>query len=148
MYKSAWFAKWQTALFKNGIKLYCVGNLELAPGESGRLDARIARKAGSIIEREINQNGVTAISHYKLIQNYENFCLVEFKLETGRTHQIRVHSKHLGHPILGDSLYGEKSDLITRQALHAYKISFIHPLTHKQINLEIELPEDMQNLLY
>lgn len=111
------------------------------------IDARIARKAGSIIEREINENGQTAITHYHLIQNYENFCLVEFKLETGRTHQIRVHSKYIGHPILGDTLYGEKTDLISRQALHAYKICFIHPITNKQIQFETNMPEDMNKLL-
>ena len=72
----------------------------------GTINAPISRKEGSIIEREINPNGQTAITHYKLIQNYENYCLVEFRLETGRTHQIRVHSKYIGHPILGDTLYG------------------------------------------
>lgn len=115
--------------------------------ESGTLDARIARKAGSIIEREINPNGQTAITHYKLIKNYDNFCLVEFKLETGRTHQIRVHSKHIGHPILGDTLYGTTSQLISRQALHAYKISFIHPITNTTLNFETTLPNDMATIL-
>lgn len=115
--------------------------------ESGTIDARIARKAGSIIEREINSNGQTAITHYKLIKNYNNFCFVEFKLETGRTHQIRVHSKFIEHPILGDTLYGTSSELISRQALHAYKICFIHPITNKKMNFEIKLPEDMHYLI-
>lgn len=87
---------------------------------SGTIDAPIARKEGSIIERCIDKNGAFSITHYKLIKNFDNFCLVEFTLETGRTHQIRVHSKHIGHPILGDTLYGEKSSLINRQALHCY----------------------------
>lgn len=114
---------------------------------SGTINAPIGRKDGSIIEREINPNGQTAITHYKLIQNYEKFCLVEFKLETGRTHQIRVHSKYIGHPILGDSLYGTASCLISRQALHAYKISFVHPVTNQKMNFEIDLPNDMKKII-
>lgn len=115
--------------------------------ESGTLDARIARKAGSIIEREINPNGQTAITHYKLIKNYDNFCLVEFKLETGRTHQIRIHSKYMGHSILGDTLYGAPSKLISHQALHAYKISFVHPITNQKMTFETNLPENMKYIL-
>lgn len=113
----------------------------------GTINAPIARKDGSIIEREINKTGQQAITHYKLIQNYENFCLVEFKLETGRTHQIRIHSKYMGHPILGDTLYGNASDLIAHQALHAYKIRFIHPITNQKMNFETELPENMKKLI-
>ena len=123
------------------------GNLNTGKGESGTLDARIARKAGSLIEREINPAGQTAITHYKLIQNYADFCLVEFQLETGRTHQIRVHSKSIGHPIWGDSLYGIPSELIDHQALHAYKISFFHPTTHTKMNFYLPLPEDMNKIL-
>lgn len=115
--------------------------------ESGTINAPISRKEGSIMEREINPNGQTAITHYTLIQNYENYCLVEFKLETGRTHQIRIHSKHIGHPILGDTLYGTETNLISRQALHAYKICFLHPITHQKMTFQIDLPEDMQKIL-
>lgn len=113
----------------------------------GTIQANISRKEGSIIEREINPNGQIAITHYQLIQNYENYCLVEFKLETGRTHQIRVHSKHIGHPILVDTLYGTSSELISRQALHAYQISFVHPLTNQQMNFNVNLPTDMKTLI-
>lgn len=115
--------------------------------KSGIINAPIARKPGSIIEREINfETGQNAITYFKVINEKESFSLVEFELETGRTHQIRVHSKYMSHPILGDSLYGTKSTLINRQALHAYKISFIHPVTFSQINLNIPLPYDMQKL--
>ena len=120
------------------------GNLK---EESGTINAPIARKEGSIIEREINPKGQTAITHYKLIDNYSDICLVEFKLETGRTHQIRVHSKHIGHPILGDTLYGNPSELISHQALHSYKISFIHPLTNSKIEFLSDLPNDIKNIL-
>ena len=72
---------------------------------------------------------------------------MEFKLETGRTHQIRVHSAYIGHPLLGDDLYGNKSDLINRQALHSNYLKFIHPMTMKPIEFKIDLPEDMQCIL-
>ncbi len=117
----------------------------------GTINAPISRKTGSIIEREININGEKAITHYKLVKkivkNKQNLSLVNFCLETGRTHQIRLHSKYLNHPILGDSLYGNSSDLISRQALHAYKIKFIHPISKENFNLEIDLPEDMKKII-
>ncbi len=117
----------------------------------GTINAPISRKNGSIIEREINKNGDIAITHYKLIKNFEkndqNLSLVNFELETGRTHQIRLHSKYLKHPIIGDTLYGKSSNLISRQALHAYKVNFIHPLTKKEFCLEIDLPDDMKQIV-
>ena len=112
----------------------------------GTIDAKIARKDGSIIEREINENGETSISHFEVLKRFDNYTKVKFTLETGRTHQLRVHSKYIGHPILGDSLYGKACPLINRQALHAYKISFTHPISKKQIVLETKLPIDMEQL--
>ena len=118
---------------------------------SGTINAPISRKENSIIEREINSTGEVAITHFELQNNFvykkQNLCLVKFVLETGRTHQIRLHSKHILHPILGDSLYGLSSELITRQALHAYRINFIHPITKKQIIIETNLPEDMNKII-
>lgn len=118
---------------------------------SGTINAPISRKKGSIIEREININGDIAVTHYKLIKKFEkdsqSLSLVNFELETGRTHQIRLHSKYLSHPIIGDTLYGKASNLISRQALHAYKINFIHPITKKEFYLEIDLPDDMKKIL-
>lgn len=115
--------------------------------KSGIINAPISRKIGSIIEREISENGDTAITHFELINNFEykmkNLCIVKFILETGRTHQIRVHSKYIGHSILGDSLYGETSELISRQALHAYRVSFIHPISNEKICLTAEIPSDI-----
>lgn len=145
--RAAWFAKWHATHSKNGTKLFCAAHLKYGEGESGRLAARIARKAGSIIEREISPTGKEAITHYKLLKNYGEFCLVEFKLETGRTHQIRIHSKFMGHPILGDTLYGTTSNLISHQALHAYKIAFFHPISGKKMTFETPLPDDMQQIL-
>ena len=113
--------------------------------EFGIIEANIARKNDSIIEREVSTLGDYAKSEYKVIKYDEknNITYVEFTLHTGRTHQIRVHSRFIGHPILGDSLYGQKSNLISRQALHAYSISFIHPITHKKLEFKLDLPKDM-----
>ncbi len=115
------------------------------------INAPIARKNGSIIEREINNTGNEAITHLELLKNFEysytKLCYVKFILETGRTHQIRVHSKYIGHPILGDTLYGHSSSLISRQALHAYKTTFIHPINKKELTIEAPLPYDMKIIL-
>ena len=115
--------------------------------KSGTINSPISRKEGSIIERCIDKSGDVSISHYNVLNELQNFSIVEFSLETGRTHQIRVHSKHIGHPIIGDSLYGRPSNLISRQALHAYYIIFIHPVTQEKMEFKIELPEDMQKLI-
>ena len=115
--------------------------------KQGTINAPIARKKDSIIERCIDNRGDNSITHYKVLKEFDNFSLVNFKLETGRTHQIRVHSSYIGHPILGDDLYGNKSNLINRQALHSYKISFIHPKTREKMHFEIDMPQDMLNII-
>jgi len=119
------------------------GHLE---NSTGTINAGISRKSNSIIEREINPNGDSAITHYEVIKHYNNFTIVKFILDTGRTHQIRVHSKHIGYPIVGDTLYGKSSDLINRQALHSNKVSFIHPISKEKISIESHLPEDIKNM--
>lgn len=134
----------QNHTFEKNYQAILIGNLSQ---KKGTIDAPISRKENSIIEREINPNGQKAITHFQLIQNFENYCFVEFKLETGRTHQIRVHSQYIGHPLLGDTLYGNPSEFISRQALHAYKITFLHPLTNQKMQFEISLPNDMLCLL-
>lgn len=130
-------------IFKKEYIAILEGNLDI---EKGIIDAPISRKPGSIMEREISETGEIAISHFELIKNSKEYCIVKYTLETGRTHQLRVHSKHIGHPILGDTLYGKSSPLITRQALHAYKISFIHPLTKENLTLEASIPKDIKEL--
>ena len=115
----------------------------IVKNKKGIIDAPISRKNGSIIERCIDKNGAKAISHYEVIDTKNNLSLVKFVLETGRTHQIRLHSKHIGHPIIGDTLYGNESELISRQALHCHKISFIHPITKKKIEINSPIPKDM-----
>ena len=115
--------------------------------KNGIIDAPIARKQGSIIERCIDENGQNAITHYTVDKELKDLSVVHFILKTGRTHQIRVHSLHIGHPLLGDTLYGECSESINRQALHAYKVTFIHPITKEKMIIEAELPNDMKNII-
>ena len=112
--------------------------------ESGTINLPIARKEGSIIERCIDENGKKSITHYKVLEDFKNYSLVLCKLETGRTHQIRLHMSSIGHPLLGDTLYGTSSNLISRQALHSYKIKFIHPIAKKELELKANLPEDIK----
>ena len=115
--------------------------------ESGIIDKPIARKLPSIIERTVRDDGDQAITRYKTLEFKNNMSLVECKLETGRTHQIRVHMASIGHSIIGDDLYGVSSTLINRQALHAYKIKFVHPVSRKEMIIESELPDDMKSIL-
>ena len=111
------------------------------------IDAPIARKENSIIQRCINPNGDKAITVIELLKTFDNYSLIKCSLKTGRTHQIRVHTAYMGHPILGDDLYGESSNLINRQALHSHKIKFIHPINKKKIEIISNLPDDMNNLI-
>ena len=113
----------------------------------GTISAPIARKEGSIIERCVNESGNIAITHYKVLKRTANYDIVECILETGRTHQIRVHFAHIGHSLLGDTLYGTHSDLIKRQALHSYEVNFIHPITKQNVKYIADIPEDLKNLL-
>lgn len=123
--------------------------------KSGIIDLPIARKPGSIIERCIDTSGQPSRTIYEVVKEFQiNFqndihplSLIKCKLETGRTHQIRVHFSHIGHPLLGDTLYSNSSDLISRQALHSYMVSFIHPVTKKEQCFTCPLPNDMKKLL-
>ena len=112
--------------------------------KEGTINLPIARKLGSIIERCIDEGGQKSITHYKVLKEFENYSLVQCKLETGRTHQIRVHMMAIGHPIVGDSLYGTKSEFINRQALHSYKIECLHPVTKNKLSFVTDVPEDMK----
>ena len=122
--------------------------------KTGTIDLPIARKPGSIIERCIDSTGQLSRTIYEVIEEFQSnsqndmqpLSLVKCKLETGRTHQIRVHFSHIGHPLLGDTLYGNSSPLITRQALHSYMISFVHPITKKEQCFNCPLPDDIKNI--
>ncbi|GAA0325374.1 RluA family pseudouridine synthase [Bacillus carboniphilus] len=114
--------------------------------QSGVITAPIGRKEGSIIEREVRPDGQYAETHYSLIQQYEDFAHVLVELKTGRTHQIRVHMSHLGHPLVGDDLYGGSLRYMMRQALHCVELNFNHPITGEFKQIQSPLPEDMKRL--
>ncbi|MBO5071224.1 MAG: RluA family pseudouridine synthase [Roseburia sp.] len=159
--------------------------------EEGTIDAPLARKEGTIIERMVDfEHGEKAITHYKVVQKftrcqplrtsqltcgiphqtdqfacevpqqvdqftcglphqgmYHLYSLVSLRLETGRTHQIRIHMKYLGYPLIGDYLYHPDMELIGRQALHSYKLSFRHPITGEFMEFTAPLPDDMRSVL-
>ncbi len=114
--------------------------------KKGTISEPIGRKKDSIIEREVTEEGQYACTHYIVKRAYSLFTHIELRLETGRTHQIRVHMKHIGHPLLGDDLYGGLRELIQRQALHCKEITFYHPFYRKEMMFSSPLPEDMTRL--
>lgn len=121
----------------------------LVPPE-GVIDAPIARAEASTIERCVDfERGEEARTHYRtLYYNQKNDCsLVELRLETGRTHQIRVHLSYIGHPLPGDFLYHPDYRLIGRQALHSWQLDFLHPIKKEPLHFEAPLPADMQNMI-
>ena len=134
----------KTKVFKKEYLAVLDGHLE---NKKGTINKPISRKEGSIIERQVSDDGAESITHFEVVESFKTASLVSFILETGRTHQIRVHSSSIGHPIIGDSLYGNTSDLISRQALHACKVEFIHPITRKKVSYSSNLPKDIQNLI-
>jgi len=115
--------------------------------DRGTIEAPIGRKQDSIIEREVRDDGQYACTHYRVISRFSGFTHIELKLETGRTHQIRVHMAYVGHPLLGDDLYGGDPSRIQRQALHCKNITFIHPFFHEEMTFSAPLPQDMQAIL-
>lgn len=125
--------------------------LAIVTGElplNGTINAPICRTAESTIERCVNFDlGEHAITHYKRLSYKNNLSLASIILETGRTHQIRVHFKHIGYPLLGDFLYHPDFTKINRQTLHSHKLSFPHPITKKPLTFTCEMPVDMQKLL-
>lgn len=124
--------------------------LALAAGrvtpEEGTVDLPIGRKEGSIVEWTVRPDGKTALTDYRVLGADEDMSFLRLHLRTGRTHQIRVHFSHSGHPLLGDDLYGGTLDFIGRQALHAWSVSFTHPMTGKEMHFTAPLPEDMRRI--
>ncbi len=114
---------------------------------NGTIDLPIRRVRESIIERGVFDDGEKAVTHWKAVSNKNNTTLLKINLETGRTHQIRVHLSHLGYHLLGDTLYGRSTDLINRQALHCKAIYFTHPITDKEMVIECDFPTDFKGLI-
>jgi 23S rRNA pseudouridine1911/1915/1917 synthase len=114
---------------------------------TGTINAPIGRKPGSIIERIVTFEGQQSLTEYQVIENFPTATLLSLSLLTGRTHQIRVHLAHIGHPLMGDDLYGGNRDLIVRHALHSAEITFTHPMSQTEIHLESALPDDMAEVI-
>ena len=123
-----------------------VGNLR---EDAGTVDAPIGRHPVDRKKMAVAANGRPAVTHWRVLERFQGFCYVECRLETGRTHQIRVHMAHIGHPILGDTVYGNKKPVpgLQGQCLHAVGLRFLHPRTGEAVELHCELPEEFQNQL-
>lgn len=133
----------KNTFFKEYIAV-CEGIFE---SKIGTINLPIGRKENSIIERCVCSDGDIAITHYNVLKSLKNTSVVHVTLETGRTHQIRVHLSNIGHPILGDTLYGNPSSGINRQALHAYKVKFIHPITGLNVEYIAIIPSDIKSII-
>lgn len=116
--------------------------------KEGTIDRPIGRPTNETIKRAVLEDGQRSITHYKVLEEFSDSELVQLILETGRTHQIRVHLSYEGHPIYGESLYSEfnDGDLINRQALHAYRLKLPHPRSGEVLEFQCEMPEDMKEL--
>lgn len=111
------------------------------------IDLPIGRESEDEVKRKVFDGGQSSVTHVKVVKRFKDASLVEIDLETGRTHQIRVHMSHIGHPLIGDPLYGNKSEIIDRQALHSYYIKFNRTRTYEEVELSTHLPDDMKRLV-
>jgi 23S rRNA pseudouridine1911/1915/1917 synthase len=131
----------------NQIDKYYITILEGKLEGSGTIDLPIDRPNAESMKRVVMEEGQRAVTHYEVLSSNDELSCVKVKLETGRTHQIRVHMTHIGHPILGDTLYGKESEYINRQALHAYKLQFKGIRDDKVLEITAEIPDDMKKVL-
>ncbi len=118
--------------------------------QEGTIDAPIGQEEGVRMIRRVMEDGKRAVTHYRVEQQFKDYALVRLRLDTGRTHQIRVHMSHLGHPLLGDNLYGKEipdSHGMTRAALHAAHLEFTQPVTKTELSFDASIPEDMKRLI-
>lgn len=120
----------------------------IVENDFGTINQPIYRPTEDSIKRVIDERGQASVTHYKVLERLNDATILEVKLETGRTHQIRVHMEYIGHGIIGDELYGYvNEELINRQALHAYSLEFNQPRTKEKLNFKADIPEDMKNLI-
>ena len=117
--------------------------------DTGKIIGKIGRDKTNRLKMAIdNQNGKEAITHFEVLKRFLHYTLIKCVLETGRTHQIRVHMSSIGYPIVGDKLYGGSTNLYNEgQLLHAYKLTFFHPILKKEITLETELPQYFKEVI-
>lgn len=115
--------------------------------QKGLIEAPIGRHPKVRTKMAAIPNGKLALTHFEVFKSYPKYTLLHCKLETGRTHQIRVHLAYIHHPVVGDPLYGIKDDVKTGQLLHAFKLEFVHPITKKIMVLEAPLPSEFENYL-
>ncbi|MCK9216850.1 MAG: RluA family pseudouridine synthase [Firmicutes bacterium] len=132
---------------KTIIKKYQVVVSGIPRVKNGIINKPISVDADERGERYITNKGKDAITKYTLIEAFPNSSLLDIQIETGRTHQIRIHMNSIGHSVIGDILYGVKTQLIKRQALHAYRLVFLHPIKKQSLTIESPLPEDMKELI-
>ena len=114
--------------------------------DADTIDLPIAREDDTLIKRKVSPDGQRAVTHFKVLQRFEKYSLIELRLETGRTHQIRVHMSHIGAPLVGDYLYNEDDygKISVRPLLHSKSLEFIHPVTGERMYLECDLPVDFK----
>ena len=132
-------------LAQNNIKKSYVAVVDGILQNDGTIDAPILDVAGQI-KRVVDDKGKTAFTQYKIKKVFDKKTLVDINLLTGRTHQIRVHFSHIGFPLVGDEIYGKKSELISRHALHAVRLQFVHPVTNENMVFSSPLPDDIKQL--
>lgn len=113
---------------------------------SATIETFIARHPRNRLKMAVASSGKNSVTHYKVLKNFSDMTLLDITLETGRTHQIRVHMAHMRHPIIGDKVYNKISSLIDRQALHAYELSLTHPTTAKILTIQASLAADIKNI--
>lgn len=119
----------------------------ILPGDLGTIDLPLALKPGHTAQWMVDPRGKRAVTHYQRLRSLAGAALLLLELETGRTHQIRVHLSHSGHPLLGDARYGADPKSFHRQALHAAALDFTHPGTGRPMQVRAPLPRDMRQLL-
>ncbi|MBC1354607.1 RluA family pseudouridine synthase [Listeria welshimeri] len=115
--------------------------------EAGSIEAPIGRKEVSIMERFVTPEGKYAKTNYEVLKRYRGFDHVAIQLETGRTHQIRVHFSYIGHPLIGDDMYGGDTSMLQRQALHSCHLHLVHPVTEEYMAFDLALPDDLEEII-
>ncbi|MGE6227888.1 RluA family pseudouridine synthase [Paenibacillus chitinolyticus] len=121
------------------------GGLPAPP--AGTISAPIGKDRHHRARRRVSPGGDAAVTHYRTVESFRDAALLELRLETGRTHQIRVHMSHIGHPLLGDALYGGRMNAFGRQALHGARLLFRHPVTGEELAVDAPYPDDFRELL-